>query len=152
MIPYIISIACPDYKRPRISMNYGSCDSDNFTPFRISNAKSNVAFFLNEKRCNPNVLLQILVKLVLEQCGYYCYDTYEKLIENYYNDGYMDNFPFTCNYVMDEKWHELIYSHEEFMQLYKSLNDGDALEDDYTEDDYTEDDYTEDDILNNDTN
>ena len=101
MIPYLITVSCPDYKRPRVSLIYSQLMNDTDLESR---------------------LLQLLVEEVIEKNGDIDYKTFADLIENYYRDSYMDNIPFSCSYVKDEQWHDLDYDESEFMRIYRTLS------------------------------
>ena len=107
MIPYYITIARPDYKRPSMAIYNGVCDDE---------------IICQDNKKLKEFLLNQLIDNFLQYSSRY-YNNYEQIINTYYMDGYMSNEPFECYYFTENNWCILKYTDDEFMKLYNYLLD-----------------------------
>lgn len=99
MIPYIIAIAYPDYKRPYCEVK--------------TNTLQNITE-LNE------IFNNIIVEFILDFSipTNIKFESYDKFFDRYYTDDYMDQEPIKIKYFIDGKWINYNFNEKEIMELY----------------------------------
>ncbi len=121
MIPYVISIAHPCYKRPELSQNFGSIPEEELENFLLTN----VSEF-------------ILDRLPLEDINYVKDITY--IWRDYYSEYYMGNEPYSVMIFKDNEWQNVTPSDEEIFEYIKNneneLKNGDIINTIIDMDDY----------------
>lgn len=87
IVPYIVCTAHPDYKRPRVDIDFKQTTRESLI----------------------DDLSEAYFKVLVDEL-YYNHDTItqenlDKFFDNYYREHYMDNSPLEMTYFMDGKWH-----------------------------------------------
>lgn len=103
MIPYVISEACPDYKRPWLSQDFGVVKEEEIQ-----------SYFL-DKICNF-----ILDRICIDSLE--CEDDIVSFFESYYDEYYMGNSPWDAMVFINGEWENITPSNEkiwEHIQLIK---------------------------------
>jgi hypothetical protein len=101
-IPFVISEACPDYKRPSIVQQFGTCYKSEI-PYYFVNK---VAEFIFE-RSDPDAVNDI--------------EGIEYFWKQYYSDYYIDNPPWEANAFIDNKWVNITPTDEEILERIQKL-------------------------------
>ncbi len=103
MIPYVISEACPDYKRPFLSQDFGVVKEEEMQ-----------SYFL-DKICNF-----IIDRICIDSLE--CEDDIISFFESYYDEYYMGNSPWDAMVFINGEWENMTPSNEkiwEHIQLMK---------------------------------
>ena len=112
MIPYVISIARPCYKRPELDQSFGSISEEELENFLITN----VSEF-------------ILDRLPLEDINYIKDIT--QFWDDYYSEYYMGNKPYSVMIFKDNEWIDATPSDDEIFEYIKNnenkLKNGDII-------------------------
>jgi len=101
MIPYIIQIAHPDYKRPYVDTIYGS-END------LEKVKS-------------NILQRLLdyIREFIDEDNESSSNPFEDVYDNYYSEYFMYNEPWQASAFIDGKWTNCTSTFEEIYNKYK---------------------------------
>ena len=112
MIPYVISIARPCYKRPELDQSFGSISEEELENFLLTN----VSEF-------------ILDRLPLEDINYIKDIT--QFWDDYYSEYYMGNEPYSVMIFKDNEWIDVTPSDDEIFEYIKNnenkLKNGDII-------------------------
>ena len=112
MIPYVISIARPCYKRPELDQSFGSISEEELENFILTN----VSEF-------------ILDRLPLEDINYIKDIT--QFWDDYYSEYYMGNEPYSVMIFKDNEWQNATPSDDEIFEYIKNnenkLKNGDII-------------------------
>lgn len=101
-IPFIISEACPDYKRPCVIQHFGTCYKSEITDYFIHKA----AEFIFER--SDNDAINDLEGI-------------QDFWKQYYSEYYIDNPPWEANAFIDNKWVNIMPTDEEILERIKIL-------------------------------
>ena len=93
-IPYVISTAYPDYKRPSLHQEFGVCLDIDF-PNLFTNSCADFIFY----RVSDNDIETP--------------KDIESFFDNYYDEYYMGNNPWDANIFIDGEWRQFIPSYED---------------------------------------
>ena len=96
-IPFVISEAYPDYKRPFVNQIFGTCYRNEISYYFIEKASD----FIFERVASSSLNDVIDIK---------------NFWFNYYDEYYMDNTPWEATIFMDGKWLNVTPSDEEIFE------------------------------------
>lgn len=94
-IPYVISIAHPDYKRPYVQEIFGAVDEQSIESFFLQRV---VDFILND------------------DMKYESTQDIKRFWTDYYNESYMDNRPWTARIYKDGAWKDATPTNEQIIR------------------------------------
>ena len=101
-IPFIISEACPDYKRPCVIQQFGTCYKSEIPDYFVNK----VAEFIFE-RSVPDAINDL--------------EGIEDFWKQYYSEYYIDNPPWDANAFIDNKWVNITPTDEEILERIQKL-------------------------------
>jgi hypothetical protein len=101
-IPFIISEACPDYKRPSVVQQFGTCYKSEIPDYFINK----VADFIFERSDSDAINNLEGIKDFWQQ---------------YYSEYYIDNPPWEANAFIDNKWVNITPTDEEILERIQKL-------------------------------
>ena len=130
-IPYIISEAHPDYKRPWLNQEFGSINETLKDTFFIEKITEFIC-----SRISSNNIVSV--------------DCIQKFWENFYDDTYMCNLPWEAKIFINEKWVSVCPTNIEIFEYIQELKSGDNAEEkmncDDDDEEYIDYEFTEEDI------
>lgn len=101
-IPFVISEANPDYKRPFLLQQFGTCNKSDVPSYFINK----VAEFIFD-RSVPDAINNL--------------EGIQEFWNQYYSDCYMDNPPWEATIFMDGTWFNVTPTNEEILEAIKKL-------------------------------
>lgn len=101
-VPFVISEAYPDYKRPCLNQMFGACFNHEVSSYFINKA----AEFIFE-RSHPDTVNTI--------------EGIKNFWEQFYSDYYMDNHPWEANIFIDGKWVNVTPTDDEILERIQKL-------------------------------
>jgi hypothetical protein len=101
-IPFIISEACPDYKRPCVIQQFGTCYKSEISDYFINKASE----FIFE-RSDLDAVNDL--------------EGIEDFWKQYYSEYYIDNPPWEANAFIDNKWVNITPTNEEILERIQKL-------------------------------
>ena len=112
MIPYVISIAYPDYKRPFLLDTFGKIEEDKIESFFIQE----MGEFILEKTYGDYTINDV--------------NDIKHFFMNYYSDYYMDNSPWKSMIFINNTWEDCTPCYESVLTYIKNIsNDNELCED-----------------------
>lgn len=113
-IPYVISEANPDYKRPYLHQQFGTIDEQLIDTFFVEK----VAEFICDRTDSDNIT---------------CIDDIIEFWENYYTEYYMDNSPWDAIIFINDEWKSACPSNFEIFECLNRMRTADKNEEDKQE-------------------
>lgn len=101
MLPYVITIAHPDYKRPYVSQDFGVIKKDEMNTFFLAQ----VCYFILDRERNIKSIEDVT-----------------KFFDNYYSDSYMSNSPWEARIFINKKWKYVTPSNDEIWDYIQTLS------------------------------
>lgn len=100
-VPYVISTAHPDDKRPFLEQEFGICQDKDIKEFFINKCSNFILEMTSKKNINNH-------------------DDIDKFFKNYFNEYFMYNKPWEANVFIDGKWTKIIPSYQDlFNKIHK---------------------------------
>lgn len=112
-IPYVISEAYPDYKRPCLHQQFGSIDENLKDTFFVEK----VAEFIYERTDANNDIKSV--------------DDIHHFWETYYDDAYMDNTPWDAKVFINNNWKTVIITELEIFECINRIKLGEIKINDF---------------------
>lgn len=103
IIPYVMSIACPDYKRPFLRQRFGSGTLPNIKEIITKYILDNIYHYLE------NTKGEVTVEKIKN-----IYET------EFWSDSYMSNNPWSAMAFINGLWQDITPTFEEIFKLYKT--------------------------------
>lgn len=101
-VPYIISTAYPDYKRPSLHQEFGICRESDVPTLFINKCAEFIFYRTSEGDIKTS-------------------NDINTFIESYFDDYYMDNLPWEANVFINGEWSNIIPSDEELFNRIQIL-------------------------------
>jgi len=126
MIPFVISEACPDYKRPYLLQDFGTVKEEEMHTYFLER----ICFFILDR---------------IDKDSITCAFDIEEFFGNYYNEYYMDNSPWDAMVFRNGDWENVNPSYESIWEQIQLMKSEDAETEDSEVDDANVDDANVDD-------
>lgn len=101
MIPFVISVAYPHYKRPRVQQEFGVIEEINLQTHLLHKICRFIFKFNNSIQCRKDV---------------------DSFFEDYYTECYIDNPPWDVSAFVNGKWINMVPSNDSIWTHMKKYN------------------------------